>query len=101
MSIHIGTEQQFLSQLVAGLARPFFLQFIKRLFVGVVPVCQFPFVEVVGGIAIAEFRILKNIAFRLRRAPDFIGSVAFFFVMIIDFTYLPQNLSRTGISFAV
>ena len=89
MSIHIGTEQQFLSQLVAGLVRaarftgPRFLQFIKRLFVGVVSIRQFPFVEVVGGDlrrdvvpcpslvvsfafgsdTIDEFGVLKNILF--------------------------------------
>lgn len=42
-----------------------FLEFVKSFFVGVVELSEFGFVEIVGGVVVAEFGVVKNVFFGL------------------------------------
>jgi len=48
---------------LSSVPRPF--QIVQRLFVGIVPIRQFPFVQIIRRIRVAEFGVLFHILFRL------------------------------------
>ena len=83
---------------------PFFLQFVEGFFVGIVPVGQFSFVEVIRGIAVTEFGIVQDVLFCC--CFRFVNGVVFRLFSftcchIACFCLLLQIMDRAGPAFAM
>jgi len=81
----------------------FLLELIEGFFVGVIALGQFAFVEVVGGIAVAELRVVEDVFFRLfLRVPDRILFCLFAFACchVPVFVYFTKVVPEVGKAFA-